>query len=288
MRAQARRFDLGGYEVFDIDLANDGSCVALVGTPNVEVVAAGREPLVYRRPEPGSLRVVGFGADTWQLPLGGVLGDVDFVRAVGNERVLLVRVWPSSDEPINALLVGRSGEVEAAFHVGCGIEDVLVSPTEIVVTYFDEGVFSLDPLCQSGLNVFDFAGRLVLDADAAGFVDDLQIADCYCAAWASERRVVFCAYPDFRYASIDLRSGECRAWVTPRKLHGASGLSVVETDDGDAVFFAFWRNSRIFRWRPGGSRVKRVGKHAGKLRGLPGGRFLAPQRDGYTLIDLRD
>jgi hypothetical protein len=288
MIVQERRFDLGEDAVFDVDLADDGFCLALVGRPNVRVAETEHEPLVYRRPEPGSLRVVWFGESRWELPLSVALGDIAFVRVVDDERVLLVADSPSKENPANAHVVDRSGEIEASFHAGWCIEDVLVSPEGIVITYFDEGVFSTNPLSQTGLNVFDFTGSRTLDADTARFVSEMGIADCYCAAWASEHRVVFCAYTSFKYASIDLRTGACRSWVTPGRIHGAQALSVVETHRGDVVFFAgsYAERDRIFRWRAGTSGFERVGEHTGQLRGLRGGRFLAPQRDGYTLIDL--
>ena len=69
------------------------------------------------------------------------------VRAAGRGRALLAdsrvdrkKSWFKKKKP-NGYLVDSSGNVEGVFTFGDGIQDVLVSPDDIVVMYFDEGIF---------------------------------------------------------------------------------------------------------------------------------------------------
>ncbi len=136
---------------------------------------------------------------------------------------LVVFVWPRiSKVQDNAWIFGADGSLLSSFCAGDGIEDILASEDRIVFTYFDEGVFGDIPPSAQGLVAFDLEGRLVFEYFKDITRDQVDIADCYCAAWASDGRVVFSPYTGFPLVFLDLEARAQEATALPQKLHGAT------------------------------------------------------------------
>jgi hypothetical protein len=272
VHAEEYRLNLPG-ELLDLDIGPDGTWVGLIGSTSE-----------------GQLIVFADGA-TASVPRSF---EFPVARAAGDGRVLLAEARVDRDDEPNGYLVNRSGDVEQVFTFGDGIQDVLVSSDEVVVTYFDEGVFGSgmgSSPAGEGVAVFDFGGELKLGYNTSKFSGEVFIADCYCAVWAKGRRLFFCPYtgggPDFPLIAIDLRTMSHEQWETPELVHGSGALTVGTPHTGrEVVFFYGPYDDRtgVFRWRVGDSTPDRIAAHPGPLRGLRGGRFLATGTAGYTVL----
>jgi hypothetical protein len=214
------------------------------------------------------------------------------VRAVGTGHALLAEARIERDDEPNGYLVAASGTVEGLFRFGDGIQDVLVSPNEVVVTYFDEGVFSSatgETPAGEGVAVFDFSGALRGGFNSSRSDDDVFIADCYSATWSNGGLLV-CPYtadePNFPIIVFDVRSLTHELLPTPEALHGSHALAAAWTEETRVALFhgPYEDKSGIYRWRIGDDEHERIGQHAGPLRGLRGARFLAHSASAYTVL----
>ena len=75
-------------------------------------------------------------------------------------------------------------------------------------------------------------------------------------------------------------------WPAPGEIRGAAAVAFA----GGGAFFHSPYDDRngIYRWRLGNKSAERIGEHADRLRGLPGGRFLSMGEAGYTILSLAD
>lgn len=250
-----------GAPVRDADLLPSGQWVVVAGRPATTVHFQDRLTL----PTPAPIAV----------PL---------VRGLDADRIILVERRASQSKPSNAWIVRRDGSLEAEFHVGEGIEDVLASRDSIVVTYFDEGVFAAEGPSQQGLAVFRTDG-----AFDWGYRDQLAVAgvsidDCYCACWLDPSHVAFSPYSAFPLVTLDIKHRQQEVLSTPDAVHGARAV----TFGGDTAFFhaPMGRDRAILAWKRGESQAEFVEDHAGRLRGLSGGRFLGVQEEGLVILSF--
>ena len=168
------------------------------------------------------------------------------------------------------------------FFAGDGIQDVLANGDGIVVTYFDEGVFSGIEPGHEGVAMFDGRGRLRAGYRSTLGSKAVEVADCYAACWESESRIAFLPYAGFPLVSLDVRTFDQRVTLTPRALHGSSAMSV--SPDVTLFFGAYDDPRAILGWKPGGE-ITSVGEHVGPLRGLRGGRFVTHGTRGFTILE---
>ena len=200
---------------------------------------------------------------------------VDFEPGQGL-RFLLVRLADENTAVIvstraapgqtNAWVVTRAGQIERAFTVGDGVEDLLAHPGGLVVTYFDEGVFSNTLPSAEGLALFSLDGSFLAGYNS-GLSNGVFISDCYCACWRGSTEVCFSPYTDFPLVSLDIVNRTQQVWELPAVLRGARAL--VPQDD---LWYFFVRGT-VFRWSPG--LVPEVsGTYSGRLRGLSDGLFM--------------
>lgn len=202
------------------------------------------------------------------------------VRAVGNDRLLLVETRTTGHR-INAWLINIYGTIEAVFTVGDAVKDVIVFDQCIAVTYFDEAFGQPNDL--DGVVIFDVAGQPRYRYNESG---GPTVLDCYCACPLSQNRLLFLAYPNFPVIVLDVASYKDMEWPTPAVLAGGSAL----TSAGDIVFFhaPYHDKHGLYRWRLGSMDTKRIAEHAGVLRGLQGGRFLAIRDTTFRVVSLVD
>lgn len=205
------------------------------------------------------------------------------VRSLGDDLMLIVDI-ASIGPAANAWVITATGHVRTSFDAGRGIQDVLVAPQGIVVTYHDEGVFGRAGPGQEGVALFDHDGRFQWGYQSRFGATAVPIDDCYCAALTEDGQLVFAPYVDFPLVRLDLDRVEQEVWSTPNMLHGSSAL----TTRGEVAYYhgpyGAWRD--ILRWPLGTDTPTRVGQYTARLRGLPGGRFLAIGDAGYTVITL--
>jgi hypothetical protein len=256
---ETRLTDLPG-EVLDIDPVGDSGWVAVV--------------------EQAGERQLRFGGHAVPLPRRL---EFPLVRAFDIETALVIDARSGGEE--NAFVLDCAGTVLASFAAGDGIEDVLVSDTWIVVTYFDEGVFSGIAPSHEGVAVFSRSGELVLGY-ASKFGNAVAIADCYCACWGRRDQLYFLPYgePNFPLIHVNLSRHEHEWWPTPRDLHGSGAMT---TRDGRTFLFhgPYDHRMKILRWDLNES-IAEVGSHPGPLRGVRGGGFLAKGHSGFTVLEF--
>ena len=102
--------------------------------------------------------------------------------------------------------------------------------------------------------------------------------------------MLFYPYTEFPLVSFDLENKSHEIWRAPSVLAGSNGI----TSAGGAVYFhsPYDDEQGIYEWRIGDDVARRIGErpgypagaHARRLRGLRGGRFLAVEKSGYTVI----
>lgn len=242
----------------DLDLAWDGSVVAFVRT------GAGGH-------------IVGEGWDLERLP------PLRFpcLRVIDDSRVLLVDTRTADDTP-NAWILDRQGEVLAHFLAGDAIQDVVVSPPFIAVTYFDEAYSSRGPGGE-GVSFFDFEGHLLWGYRAQFGAEAADVVDVYAAASDEAGCLWFYPYTEFPLIRLDLHAREQTLFTPPELLHGSNAVSI---HDATAYFVGpYERRGYLFEWPLGAPEARRLGTLHGAARGLPGGRFIALREGKWSLVE---
>jgi hypothetical protein len=202
-----------------------------------------------------------------------------FVRVLATADVLVVAPWCQGTEA-GAAVVSPTGERRTTFDVGRGVQDVVVTGDRIVCSYFDEGIFSADPLSREGLCVFDVAGRRVLGyhADVEGAV---RVDDCYCLGAGASDEVWFSAYQSFNLVRLNVRTGAQAIRDLPAELHGCRALAVSGTE---VYLYGPYANPTAVYRLTDGAPPARCGTIPGVVRGLGAGAFLAVGPRGYCII----
>jgi hypothetical protein len=204
------------------------------------------------------------------------------IRRLDKTQTLLVDCRTKKNKP-NAWIIDENGIIQTTFMAGDGVEDVVVLNNKIIISYFDEGVFSGIGSSDQGVVVFDFEGNILFGyRDKYGH--QVDIADCYCLSAKTHNTVLFLMYPGFPLVELSLDGYEHTVRNIPEKLYGASSV----TNMGDEVFFhaPYADNRTIFKWTIGGNKIEKIGEYSGRLRGLQRARFLSKCETGYTIIDL--
>jgi hypothetical protein len=210
------------------------------------------------------------------------------VAAIDDETALVVNSRAYQDK--NAWIITSAGEIKANFFAGDAIQSILASERFLVVTYFDESALTSLGIEGNGVTVFDLDGNFGFGYKEVFGEEAVDIADCYCACWAEENRMLFFPYTDFPLVSFDLESKTQEVWETPGEVVGSNGLTMI----GRTVYFHSPYNDEqgIYEWQIGDDVAALIGKHAGSLadanaghlRGLRRGRFLAVEKTGYTIL----
>lgn len=181
----------------------------------------------------------------------------------------------------NAWLFEPSGLLSSEFHIGDGVQDLLVSEDCIVATYFDEGIFGAPGPNNDGLAVFGRDGALQWGFHGS-VGPPVDISDCYCAAWHDDHTVAFLPYPGFDLVLLDLRSTTHDVFRTPKAVAGAGSVS---THGKTAWFHGPYHSRALLKWTLGAETMEPAGEYSGPLRGLSRGRFLATGSYGCTVIE---
>lgn len=202
------------------------------------------------------------------------------VRALGEDRVLVVNCRVDSVHEKNAWVVNHSGDLELTLSVGDDITEVVVYECGFIVGYGDEGVFGCTPPSQDGLVMFSWSGSVVFGYHSYFGKDGMQIGGCYCASATGDAQLVFVGYgePIYQLVLLDLVAMSQRRYDVPRKAYGANAV----TSLGNTMYFQV--RSQILKWGLGDRDVTQVGSYDGRLRGLSGGRFLGKTKTGYSIL----
>jgi hypothetical protein len=190
---------------------------------------------------------------------------------------------------VNAWVVDvHDGSILNCFSVGDGVQDVVVLEDFIVVSYFDEGVYSDNPISNEGISVFDLNGTFQwgYQTDVA---DPVMIDDCYAVCKIGQNRVTFCAYADFVLVELDLVTRQQIIFSVPKQLEGAAAITAlphVTLFHGpyDANFDHRKERTQVYAFDRASGAVMEAGHVLGKwVRGLSGGRMLAVTDAGLSV-----
>jgi hypothetical protein len=222
----------------------------------------------------------------------------------------------------NARVLNFSGDVEQSFHIGHA-DEVTANENWIVTHYSDQAMTSdYHPVDREGIAVFDATGTFLwgFESHFAG-KPKLDVFH-HAAAWVGADEIG--VYRDLdrggltefeAYIRLDLRERQSQFWRLPKETLLSSAISVV----GDRVLLhspvgrtpilgiplsppdivRWWKmktgrtrpppsEGDIIEWNLGSDDCRVVGHFPGRgtLRGLLGGRFIAPRPDGYTILSI--
>jgi hypothetical protein len=262
-----------GYVLYDVDVAPSGGCVAVFRS-QTEI----NQPVLLV-----DERIVHLPSEF----LGRMPGSQQIsprIRALGNTgSVLLFLPW-FGDDRANGWIINPKGDITTSFDLGVGIQDVLTDEDLIVVTYFDEGVFSHHPHSQQGVAVFGRSGEFLAGYHERFRESGTSIADCYAACWHRRKTVAFFPYTEFPLVIWDLANNEHSIYDAARLQAGSDGLT---TYRNTAFFHSV--SGAVFGWKIGTNEWFRTESLIpGEVRGLPGGRFLTMGEQGYTVWTISE
>jgi hypothetical protein len=242
------------------------------------------------------------------------------VRCMGDDRALLHGSAERADD-INARILDHSGRVEHSFNIG-GPSEVLANEHWIVTHYNDQAMTSDDyPVDREGLAVFDAGGTLLWGFQSQFAGNPRLDVFFHAAGWVGPDEVG--VYRDIErklstlegFMRLNIRDRSHEVWQVPREAHFSTALTVLNDrvifhgfSGGSSILGMPPSPSRIVRWlmvragranslpkegdvvdwKVGSDTCRVVGRYPGRgtLRGLPGGRFIAANPDGYTILSV--
>ena len=206
------------------------------------------------------------------------------IRRLDQDKFLLVDTRTKKERQ-NGWIIDNEGQIKKTFMAGDGIEDIVIQENKIIISYFDEGVFSGIEPSDQGLVVFDFEGNILFKyRDKYGHIVD--VADCYCLCPKGNKAVLCSMYTDFQLVELNLDTFEQTVHEPPEQLKGSGSI----TNRGAEIFFhAPYQDKRgIYKWIIGNKETSKIGEYSTQLRGLQGGKYLSCGENGYTIIDLNE
>ncbi|HWT06234.1 MAG TPA: hypothetical protein VN224_10790, partial [Xanthomonadales bacterium] len=193
----------------------------------------------------------------------------------------------------NAWVIDDDGTTRASFSIGDGIEDVLATGSQIVVTYFDEGVFGDDTLSQGGISAFGLRGEFLWGWNSSALADRLTVYDCY-AAGLTEDDATLGAFlysdyevsPSYAFAMLDVEARTVELHAVPERLNRTKALSAAQ--DGAWLFAVGRRDEQhVAAWRPGDAGYAVAPSPVHLTRGLGGGRFMSIADASVEVVTVR-
>lgn len=262
--------------LIDIDVTHSDSWVGITGYLENEYTRQPKIPF-------GSH--IHFGDKSYNLPreLRNPL-----VRSINEDAALVLGASKQYDEKDdkNAWIVNSYGELKVDFSTASAVENVVITKDFIVVTYFDQTA------CYGeGIEVYDFAGKLLFGYEELFAKESVAVSDCYAAAFVKENQIIFCPYTEFPLVLFDIETKTQEVWETPAAVHGFHAITKL----ADKIYFHRTYKLElegydfgIYEWQIGSKEVQKVGEYLNYyVRGLANGRFIAQTDLGYTIISLQ-
>lgn len=266
MRVQTEVISGLSAPILDVDIADDGRVLILYGDDSRRFVRL-NEREINTEPD--------------YKP--------DRVRFIDDEFFLITGEWADG---YYATMYSFEGYSRWGWEIDQDIEDVNVVGRWVVVGFGDmsmKGVLLLPTLGHSMIYYEDFFGE-----------DAVRTVDCYALCKAEKDILYFFPYTEFPLVRWDLRTMTQQVAPTPEIVEGAKAITV----QGNCCYFYGpfddWedgpnfthtvievRENNFYRWEIGANTVQKVGefpKSRGKVRGLPGGKFLVVEADSYSII----
>lgn len=154
-------------------------------------------------------------------------------QPIGNNILLINSGYANGQD--NAIIVDRLGNVIKKLYLGDCIQNCIVNNSEnIIVSYYDEGIFSGDEISMNGLNVFDINGEIIWKSDK-------PIDDCYAINIDENENIWYYYYSDFKLIKTDMKQEK----IYEPHIEGASAF-LISSDAKNIVFEAGYNNKNNF------------------------------------------
>jgi hypothetical protein len=253
---------LGGRKLFDVDMLDDDSWLAIVGTDHADAAIFHETEVALNR--------------RFRFPIA---------RLVDSERFVVVDARATSTADENGLIVQFDSPWNPIrFHAGDGIADLLVTPNFIVATYFDEGVFGDTPISHDGLAVFDRNGRHQFGYQSRLTSTAVDVADCYAACTLTGDEIAFIPYTEFPLVTWNLKTGAHRTMQLPSALHGVAAITACRSDF--YLFSPYNAKQTLFHFAHGNYR--QIAEVDGRLKSIRHGRFIRVDPSGFSVVDCQN
>ncbi|HEX6180641.1 MAG TPA: hypothetical protein VFZ47_05305 [Chitinophagaceae bacterium] len=201
------------------------------------------------------------------------------IRRLDDDKFLIADCRTNSG--LNGHVYDFTGQKMNVFHLGDGIEDIIVNNGKIIVAYFDEGVFGKDGPNNDGVAVFDFEGNQEFGFNSSAIWGGID--DCYCICKHGRNKVLFYAYDALKVYELNLDTLIVEKYETPADFAGASAIS---SKQGKIILHSSYNDKRsFFLWDRDKRRVEKIGSYASRLKGIANGKFFAFGEKGYTIVD---
>lgn len=253
---------LGKRKLFDVDMQDDDSWLAIVGHNVANAVIVHETELRLNR--------------QFHFPI---------IRRLDSDRFVVVDARTSSPTDDNGMIVHVDSPWNPiVFHAGDGIADLLVTSNHIVTTYFDEGVFGDTPISHDGLAVFDRDGNHQFGYQSRLTSRAVDLADCYAACTLSGDEIAFSPYTGFPLVIWNLKTGSHQTSQLPSSLHGVSAMA---SHRNDFFLYSPYNSKRtLFHFANGNCR--QIAELDGRLKTIRNGRFLRIDHSSFSVIDCRN
>jgi len=299
------------YQVYDVDLTPSGQLAVVLGhrtdrTRPVFVRWRGTEI-----PLPDD--------SLWWDEYRNCLCLSPLVRA-SDEFLTVVKPLARSDRENNGWLWNRSGAVEAAFHAGDNVEELLASDDLMLLFYGDEGQTGDISLSREAMVVMSSSGETLW-----GHRTQFGGKECFdtwfhAAVWEGRDDIAVFADVQHKcaFVRLNVRGKSQQVWRPPGPIASpdavttvgdkviAHGSGLIDEKDGQGMLQLYpkdaWvrelvesglRREHIYEWIPGTATWQVVGEWPWQVtneqlsfRGLASGRFIAPKPDGYTILSF--
>ena len=135
----------------------------------------------------------------------------------------------------NAIIVDYQGNIIKKLCIGDGVQDCIVNKFgNIIVSYFDEGVYSGDEIANNGLNVFNINGEIIWKSDK-------PIDDCYAINIDENENIWYYYYRDFKLIKTNMSEEK----IYDPQVFGSSGF-LVSSDEKNIIFEGGYGNKNNF------------------------------------------
>jgi hypothetical protein len=274
-----------GYIVYDVDLTPSGQPVAGVAHPTNQSLPA----FILT----ASCRIELPEQSLW--PYGNRMLKPR-IRAAGEQAVVAQRARTRTDDP-TVWIWNHDGHEIASFNAGDDCEELLANEEVLILFYGDEG--------GGGAKVYSTTGDHLWN-QAEEFPEAMIYLWFHAAAWSADGEAAVWADlidrpvdNECTFIRLNVRQREQETidppagWSFPKAItlaHGrvfVHGARTLDRDvPRDAADFLRVTEDQIISWKPGTIDWEVVGSYEGYLRGLPGGRFISPKPDGYTILSF--
>lgn len=151
-----------------------------------------------------------------------------------NNNILLVDFRCTNGDE-NVIIIDYQGNIVKKLCLGDGVQDCIVNNLgNIIVSYFDEGVFSGDGIANTGLNVFNMNGQIIWKSDK-------PIDDCYAINIDEDENIWYYYYSDFKLIKTNMKEEK----IYNPQVSGSSGFLVC-SNEKNVIFEGGYDNRNRF------------------------------------------